>query len=59
MMNSSFRQVTDVIEYKSSWIDGKRELLLWPVWAYRVVAPKIVNHNINVLQKNIVRIERD
>ena len=54
MMNSSFRQVTDVIEYKSSWIDGKRELLLWPVWAYRVVAPKIVNHNINVLQKVVL-----
>jgi len=55
MMNSSFRLVRDVIEYKSlSWIDGKRELLLWPVWAYRVVAPKIVNRNINVLQKVVL-----
>jgi len=55
MMNSSFSQVTDVIEYKSLYrIDGKRELILWPVWAYRVVAPKIVNQNINVLQKVVL-----
>ncbi len=54
-MNSSFSQVTDVIEYKSLYrIDGKRELILWPVWAYRVVAPKIVNQNINVLQKVVL-----
>jgi hypothetical protein len=59
MMNSSFSQVTDVIEYKSLYrIDGKRELLLWPVWAYRVVAPKIVNQNINVLQKVVLGMSR-
>ena len=54
-MVNTFRQVSDVIEYKSLYrIDGKRELLLWPVWAYRVVAPKIVNHNVNVLQKVVL-----
>ena len=59
MMNSSFSQVTDVIEYKSLYrINGKRELLLWPVWAYRVVAPKIVNQNINVLQKVVLGMSR-
>ncbi len=54
-MVNTFRQVSDVTEYKSLYrIDGKRELLLWPVWAYKVVAPKIVNHNVNVLQKVVL-----
>lgn len=54
-MVNTFRNVSDVIEYKSLYrIDGKRELLLWPVWAYRVVAPKIVNYNVNVLQKVVL-----
>ena len=55
MINNSFSQVTDVIEYKSLYrVDGKRELLLWPVWAYRVVAPKIYHQDINVLQKAVL-----
>jgi hypothetical protein len=55
MKNSTFTDINTVIQFKSQyWIDGKRTLLLWPVWAYRVVAPEFSNPSINIFQKMIL-----
>lgn len=37
---------------------SSRQFLLWPVWAYRVVAPRIRNQKCNVLQRAIIGLAR-
>ena len=33
---------------------GSRQFLLWPAWAYRVVAPRVRRRNLNVLQRAVM-----
>ncbi len=55
MKNSAFTDINTVIHFKPQHrINGKRTLLLWPVWAYRVVAPEFTSQSINIFQKMIL-----
>ena len=53
----AFKNSTDVLHFKlNSWPHktGKRKYLLWPAYAFQVVAPEPHQRQLNILQKHVL-----
>lgn len=59
-MVSSFRRESPVLYFRprAHVTPGERRYLLWPAWAWRVVAPRRRERRLNVLQKAVLGLGR-